>query len=76
MRYHFDEADVLACALTWEAPAAGAILAMANDRSKRFVESSNQLLDAISESLSRLQAELHGELAAIGDLWNSRKDEW
>lgn len=76
MRYHFDEAEVLACALTWEAPAAGAILAMANDRSKRFVESSNQLLDAISESLSRLQAELHGELAAVGDLWNSRKDEW
>jgi hypothetical protein len=76
LRFHFDQAEVLACALTWEAPSANDILTMAADRSKRFVESSEQLLDVISESLGRLQAELHGELASVGDLWNSERTEW
>ena len=76
MRYHFDEAEVLACALTWEPPSPAAILAMGTDRNKRFVESSEQLLGAIVESLQRLQAELHGELAAVGDLWNNDGNEW
>jgi hypothetical protein len=76
MRYHFDEAEVLACAVTWEPPSPAAILAMGTDRNKRFVESSEQLLGAIVESLQRLQAELHGELAAVGDLWNNDGNEW
>ena len=76
MRYHFDEAEVLACALTWEAPSPAAILAMNTDRNKRFLESSEQLLGAILESLQRLQAELHGELATVGDLWNNDGNEW
>jgi hypothetical protein len=49
---------------------------MGTDRNKRFVESSEQLLGAIVESLQRLQAELHGELAAVGDLWNNDGNEW
>jgi hypothetical protein len=76
LRFHFDQAEVLACALTWVAPSPSDILAMAADQSKRVVESSAQLLDAICESLSRLQQELHGELASVGDLWNSERGEW
>jgi hypothetical protein len=76
LRFHFDQAEVLACTLTWEAPSPIDVLAMAANRSKRFVESSEQLLDAIFESLDRLEAELHGELASIGDLWNFERGEW
>jgi hypothetical protein len=76
LRFHFDEAEVLACASTWEAQSPRDIIAMASDSKKRFVESSQQLLDAILESLSHLQAELHGELASVGDLWNSKGADW
>jgi len=76
MRYHFDEAEVLACALTWKPPSPEAILAMGEDKDKRFVQSNEQLLDVIVESLHRLQAELHGELAAVGDLWNNHERKW
>lgn len=76
MRFHFDEAEVLACAVTWEPPSSEVILAMGADRSKRFVESNEQLLTVIFESLNRLQAELHGELASVGDLWNNHEKEW
>ena len=57
---------MLACASTWEAQSPHDIIAMASDSKKRFVESSQQLLDVILESLSHLQAELHGELASVG----------
>ena len=76
MRYHFDEAEVLACALTWEPPSPQTILAMGMDGSKRSVESSEQLLEVLEESLQRFQAELHGDLAAVGDLWNNDGNEW
>jgi hypothetical protein len=76
LRLYFEEAELLACALTWEAPSPQNILAMAADRGKRFVESSEQLFDLIRESLDRLQAELHGELAAVGDLWNFEGTRW
>jgi len=76
MRYHYDEAEVLACARTWVPPSAQAILAMGADGDKRFVESSEQLLAVLEESLQRLQAELHGELASVADLWNNEGNEW
>lgn len=76
LRFHFDEAEVVACALTWEAPSPVDVLTMGADRSNRFVESSDQLLDVVSESLGRLQAELHGELGSVGDLWNGDGTEW
>jgi hypothetical protein len=76
LRFHFDEAEVQACASTWEAQSPRDIIAMASDSKKRFVESSQQLLGVILESLSHLQAELHGELASVGDLWNSKGKDW
>jgi hypothetical protein len=76
LRYHFDQAELMACASTWEAQSPHDIIAIASDRQKRFVESSGQLLDVILDSLSRLQAELHGELASVCDLWNSRNAHW
>ncbi|HWA95851.1 MAG TPA: hypothetical protein VG844_14715 [Terracidiphilus sp.] len=74
--YHFDLAEILACSVTWEPPTPRDILAIAADHSKRFVESGEQLLSVVLESLTRLQQELHGELAAVGDLWNSQGTDW
>jgi hypothetical protein len=74
--YHFDLAELMACAVTWDPPAPNDILAMAADRSRRLVESGEQLLGVVLESLGRLQGELHGDLASVGDLWNSQKADW
>jgi hypothetical protein len=76
LSYHFDLAETLACAVTWGPPTPKAILAMAADNNRRFVESGDQLLGVVLESLSRLQRELHGDLAAVGDLWNSQRADW
>jgi hypothetical protein len=62
---HFDEAEFIACALNWEAPIPSDILAMAADHSKRLVESAQQLLEVVLESIGRFQRELHGELASV-----------
>lgn len=72
LSYDFDLAETLACAVTWEPPVPKDILAMAGDSNKRFVECGGQLLGVVLESLNRLQRELHGDLAAVGDLWNSQ----
>lgn len=76
MRYHFDEAEVLACAMTWEPPSTAVILAMGADSGKRFVESNEQLLELVIESMRRFQAELHGELGSVVDLWDHHEKEW
>jgi hypothetical protein len=76
LRYHFDAAEVLACSFTWEAPTPRDIITMAANPHRRFVDSSVQLLSLVVESLRRLQTKLHGELAAVGDLWNSRGNDW
>jgi hypothetical protein len=76
MRYHFDEAEVLACAMTWEPPSTAVILAMGADCGKRFVESNEQLLEVVVESMRRFQAELHGELGSVVDLWDHHEKEW
>ena len=76
LRYHFAAAEVMACSFTWKAQAPRDIIAIAANAQLRFVESGAQLLTLILESLGRLQAKLHGDLAAVGDLWNSRGKDW
>lgn len=76
LRYHFDEAEELACASTWKAPSPRDLLTMARDSGKRFVESSKQLLEVVKESLYSLQIKLHDDLGAVCDLWNAQKDNW
>lgn len=76
LRYHFDEAEYLACAAAWDALPVRDILAAATDTSRRLVESDVQLLAVLLESLTRLQSRLHDELPAVRDLWNARHREW
>jgi len=46
------------------------VIKIAHDNDARFVQSGEQLLRVVLESLKRLQEKLHGETAAAVDLWN------
>jgi hypothetical protein len=71
------DADRQRLRLTWNGVDPNSLYAMAASRRPRFVESADQLLERIIESLQRLQARLHGDTPAIPDLWDKDqpKDE-
>jgi hypothetical protein len=75
LRRNLDEADALARANTWRPVSICEFLALARDRDKRFVDSGNQLIETVIESLDRLAATLHDELSAVRDFWNTREGE-
>jgi hypothetical protein len=50
------------------------LLRLGRDRKLRLVESGEQLLEVIIESLRRLEEELQGETPAAPDLWNRLPD--
>ena len=67
---HWKAAERVATA-GWNPPAVSELLALAADRSKRFIESGDDLLTAILESLRRLETELTGsETPMVEFLWN------
>ena len=70
---HLEDAEALARAACWRPVSISEFLAMVLNKDKRFVDSGDQLVDVILESLDRLRAKLHGELPAIRDLWNTSK---
>jgi hypothetical protein len=76
MRFYLEQAEDLARTKSWNPVSISEFLALATDRDKRFVESGIQLIEAITESLDRLQKKLQGELPAVRDLWNTRKGEF
>ena len=55
---------------SWVPPSPGELIALAARPELRFVESGDQLLHVIRESLERAQEELRGETPAVRDLWN------
>lgn len=55
---------------TWIPPIPSDILKMGVDQQARLVQSGDQLLDVLTESLKRLGAKLQGETPAAIDLWN------
>jgi len=55
---------------TWVPPQPADILEMASDSRKRLVQSGDQLLDVLIESLERLEEELQGETPAARDIWD------
>jgi hypothetical protein len=55
---------------TWVPPSPEVLLRLGRDRDLRLVESGEQLLDVLIESLGRLAQELQGENPAAIDLWN------
>jgi len=69
LRLHLDESESLARAATWKPASVQEFLRLAENQSKRMVESGEQLLDVICESLDRLQIRMHDELPAAMHLW-------
>jgi len=71
-----EEAKVLARAATWQPVSPKEFLALAYDSDRRFVETPQQLMDAILGSLGRLQVRLRDELPAVNELWNDANGEF
>src|SRR5207244_12316988 len=55
---------------SWVPPSPSELIALEARPELRFVESGEQLLRVIRESLERAQEELQGETPAVLDLWN------
>ncbi len=66
------EADIILRRNTWRAPDTQVIFSLLCAPEKRQVESGEQLLDIICESLSRLEIELQGETPSAIYLWNEK----
>lgn len=60
---------------TWVPILPSDILSIAEDKERRLVQSGEQLLDVVIESLKRLEERLHGETPAAVDLWNEVRPE-
>jgi hypothetical protein len=75
MQFYLEEAEGLARANTWSPISIPEFLALASDRDKRFVDSGSQLIETVMESLDRLHLNLHGELPAVRDIWNTHREE-
>jgi predicted NACHT family NTPase len=59
---------------TWKYPNPEELLGIILDRDKRLVQSGEQLLDVLIESLDRLELELQGETSAGIDIWDKKFD--
>ena len=70
LRWTAESARQTALRTGWLPPAPAHLLRLVEDRSRRLVESGEQLLAVLRESLVRLEAELRGETPAAPDLWN------
>jgi hypothetical protein len=76
LAYHLEDAESLARAMTWEPVEPSQLLALVSHRGKRLIDSTEQLMSLLFESLDRLQSKLKGELASVTDLWNVEQDRY
>jgi hypothetical protein len=67
------EAQLITRQKTWEPPQPADILELGREQQARLVQSGEQLLDVLTESLKRLEAKLHGETPTIRALWDRVK---
>jgi hypothetical protein len=70
LRWAAVETRAITLRRTWIPPVPQVLLRLGRDRDLRLVESGEQLLEVIIESLRRLEEELQGETPAAPDLWN------
>jgi hypothetical protein len=79
IRWMVFEAQNITRRMTWRPPLPAELLALKRNREARLVESGEQLLDIIIDSLQRLEHDLQGETPGAIDLWNENpyrpKDE-
>jgi hypothetical protein len=72
LRRVLDDASRYARIAGWQPPGPREILELARSREVRLVQTGDQLLEVLEESLRRLQDELHGETPAVRFIW----DKW
>jgi hypothetical protein len=70
LKFHLFEAQNIMRRRTWIPPQPEEVLIIARDAQARLVQSGEQLLNVILESLVRLQQKLHGETPLVPFLWN------
>lgn len=73
LRWTLFEAQNITRRRTWVPPRPGDILRMASNQQTRLVQSGDQLISVLVESLKKLEAKLQGEMSAVQFLWD--KDE-
>ncbi|MBN2007153.1 MAG: hypothetical protein JXA21_27630 [Anaerolineae bacterium] len=74
MKWALLDAQNIARRKLWEPPHPKNILAMAQNQQVRFVQSGDELLNVVIESLKRLECKLHDETPAIRDIWDVTAD--
>ena len=74
LKWILQEAQSITRRQTWVPPNPCDILKIANNQRARLVQSGEQLLDVLVESLKLLVAKLQGETPAVFDLWNEIKE--
>jgi predicted NACHT family NTPase len=75
LKFQLIEARNHTRARTWTPPEPKDLLILARESQSRLVQSGQQLLDVIIESLERLQKKLHGETPEVQFLWNKIADK-
>jgi len=75
VKWMLAEAQQASLQRTWIPPEPAELLAMAQHRESRLVDSGGQLLDVIEESLERLQQKLHGHDPLVEFLWDKGADD-
>ena len=70
MKSSLSRARVQARQKTWNPPKPGELLALTRCAQARFVQSGEQLVEVIIESLRRLEEALQGETPAARDIWD------
>lgn len=55
---------------TWAPPSVRQVMALSENAGRRLVQTGEQLLELLMESLGRLQEELQGELPSVSGLWD------
>jgi predicted NACHT family NTPase len=70
LKWQLLEAEDVTRRRTWNPIAPADILKIASDRDARLVQSGDGLLEAVIESLKRLETKLHGEIPAVQFLWD------
>lgn len=58
----------------WIPPKPMELIQLVNNQHKRYVNSADELLEVIIESLEKYQLKLHGESSSVYNLWNDSKD--
>lgn len=70
LKWTLTQARAITRRRTWNPPRIEDIMKMANNQQLRLVQNGDQLLDALIESLKRLEAKLQGETPASRDIWD------